>query len=565
MWKAPKCLAFCLAAAMVVPMAACGKSTNAAKTSSSAASQKVTDISILIQDSGNNLENYADSRVQKALAEKAGVRIRLVQANADKISVLLAGGDLPDMVRISTSKFNQMIAGDQVIALDSLLQSHGKDILKNVPETVAFSKKYWSNGKNKTYFLPVEVGLDGVGTECWNSGLRIRWDYYKELGCPQVSSMDDFLNVVAQIVQKHPTTADGKKIYGVSSFADQDIWPYMYPMASIYGYYQINNSKTEILKVDTNQVSNMASNTESPYWKSVEYLYKARKLGILDPDSLTQKQADTKAKATAGQVVSGVITGDYNANNAKDAKGFVNIPADWGFSWGNAYDLAGWPDKCFGITKNCKNTAKAMDFLNYVYSYDGCRTLFSGVEGTDWSNQNGTPTISDSTLALSQKGGDDWSNTGIGFDSGLIGLSPFTVNPADKKPVSLFNDPSVYSKILTPLQQDYCKYYGVTYPQEALEKQVKAGKTKDQSGENTLAAALLPVPSDDITRVDAKVDDLLIKDAAKMIMAKSDAEFDSLKQQTLKDVADAGVKTVDDWFAKAWETAVSQSESYNKK
>jgi len=570
-------VAWLAALTLLIPLTACstGSPTVTTAGASSQATAQATEsalatatppsaavtISILIQDTGNKLENYTDSRTQQEMTKKTGVKIKLVQADIDKINVLLAGGYLPDMVRISTSKFNQMIEGDQVIALDDLLGANGKDIQVNIADTLAFSKKYWSDGKDKTYFIPVEVGADGVGMECWISGVRIRWDYYKELGYPKISSMDDFLNVLSQIVKKHPTTADGKPIYGVSSFSDWGSWPFMYPMASILGYYQINNSKSEVDNVDTNQVSNLTTDESAPYWKSVEYYYKARKMGLLDPDALTQKNADLAAKATAGQIISGVIGGDFNTNNAKDGKGFVNLPMDWGYQWGGAMNLAGWADKCFGITKNCKTPDKAMDLLNYFYSYDGVRTLFSGVEGTDWSIVNGTPTVSDDAIKLKTAGGDDWAKTGIGFDSNFIGLSPFTLNPTDKKPLNLFEDPTLYAKQLNPLQQDYCNYYKVTYPQEALDKQMDAGKSKNQSTENTLAAALLPVPSDDITRIEAKLDDLMIKSAAKLIMASSDAEYDTIKQQVIADFKAAGADTVSEYWSKAWDTAVTQSKA----
>lgn len=563
-------IAWLAALTLLIPLTACstGSPTSTAGTSSQTSVPAtasppgpITSISILIQDTGNKLENYVDSRTQQEMTEKTRVTIKLVQADVNKINVLLAGGDLPDMVRLSTLKFNQLIEGGQVIALDSLLASNGKDIMMNIADTLAFSKKYWSDGKDQTYFIPVEVGKDGVGMECWISGVRIRWDYYKELGCPKIGSMDDFLNVLAQIVKKHPTTDAGKPIYGVSSFSDWGSWPLSYPMASILGYYQINNSKSEVLKVDTNQVSNLTTDENAPYWKSVEYYYKARKMGLLDPDALTQKNADLAAKSTAGQIISGVINGDFNTNNAKDGKGFVNLPVDWGYQWGGAMNLAGWPDKCFGITKNCKTPEKAMNLLNYFYSYEGSRTLFSGVEGTDWSIVNGTPTLSDETIKLKVAGGDEWTKTGIGFDANFIGLSPYTLNPTDKKPLNLFEDTTLYAKQLNALQQDYCNFYKVTYPQEALDKQVEAGKSKNQSTENTLAAALLPVPSDDITRIEAKLDDLMIKSAAKLIMANSDTEFDTIKKQTISDFKAAGSDTVSEYWSKAWDTAVTQSKA----
>ena len=37
---------------------------------------------------------------------------------------------------------------------------------------------------------------------------------------PEIDSVDAYLNLLADIQKKHPTTEDGKKVYGVASFVD---------------------------------------------------------------------------------------------------------------------------------------------------------------------------------------------------------------------------------------------------------------------------------------------------------------------------------------------------------
>jgi hypothetical protein len=47
-------------------------------------------------------------------------------------------------------------------------------------------------------------------------GAVLRWDYYKDW-VSVMKNEDDLLNVIAQIVKKHPQTEDGKKVYGVGA------------------------------------------------------------------------------------------------------------------------------------------------------------------------------------------------------------------------------------------------------------------------------------------------------------------------------------------------------------
>lgn len=560
--------ALLLAAAMLVPLSACNsrsaKGSSASQgTSSSAADAKPATVSIMMLNDGNEVNSIADSRVVQALTKATGVQINCVQVDDDKMSVMLAGGDLPDIVSVASTQFSQLIQGGNVIALDNLIASNGKDIQANIPTTLSFSKKYWSDGQDKIYFLPMQVGLDGVAAD-QSEGVVIRWDYYKDAGYPQVNNVDDLLNALQQMVQKHPKTADGKKVYAVSGFTDWGNFPFVRPMESIFGFNQINGVDQEVFKVDTGKIYNELIDPDTPYWKCMEFYYKANKMGIYDPDALTQKYDDFTNKLADGQLIytfAQWASGGFNGTNAQNDKGFEVLPLTWGYQWNGSDYKAGWIDKCLGITKNCKNPEKAMDLLDYLYSYDGCRTLYSGVEGTDWTSDGNTPKLNDATIQASQAGGDAWTKTGIGFDTNLIGLSPYTANPKDNKPVNLFDDSSIFGSLLTPLQKDFAQHYNVSYPEQYFAKLRQEGKVQDQSGTNSFAVALLPTPTDDIKRTMANLDDLCIKDAAKIILSKSDAEFQANEQKAMQDFKSAGAQQVADWYSKQWALAVQKSEA----
>ena len=103
--------------------------------------------------------------------------------------------------------------------MDRGLSEQGYACLLYTSDTVAFSRKYWSNGEDKLYFLPVQVGPDTAEIE-HAIGPVVRWDYYKELGCPETNNIDEYLQVLKDMQDAHPTTEDGKKVYAVSMVAD---------------------------------------------------------------------------------------------------------------------------------------------------------------------------------------------------------------------------------------------------------------------------------------------------------------------------------------------------------
>ena len=489
--KKQQFIALLSAAGLLLTMAACGasgkepvqtggetegKETQAAQTAETdmekdaSGGQEVT-LDILAKNVGEFFNQYADNHVQDKMAEDIGVRIHMVNADNDKFNVLLAGGDLPDLVRTGPDNFEQLVAGKNVLPLDDYLEEYGKDILANAPDTVAFSRKYWSNGENKLYFLPVQVGPDTAEIE-HAIGPVVRWDYYKELGYPETNNIDEYLQMLKEMQDAHPTTEDGKKVYAISMFADWGNWYLVQPMSAFMGYNSISGSTLGQYHVDTNEFA-LSLDEGGLYWDSIDYYYKANQLGILDPDTLTQKYEDLQAKITAGQVLTAPATwgaGSFNKDHAGTTQGFMALPMKWGNQWYGMDYKVGWIDKSIGISSTCKYLEAAVAFLNYCYSYDGARTLYSGVEGVDWDLVDGKPVMKQETLDLQKAGGEAWQESGIGFDVNFMGLGQNVIDPEDGKPVNLFRDETMYPSMLNELQKEYCDHYKVSYPSEIFEQ-----------------------------------------------------------------------------------------------
>lgn len=560
--SATSILATFLAMVMLVPLGACNSGTKT-KTPGSGNSQQVVTLSVLAVSGDTTLNSLQESRVQKEMISKTGVKVNFQSATQDKFNVLIAGGDLPDILRVNASGalVKQLIESNSVRQLDTLLSSKGKDILKNIPKSMELSKKYWSDGKNQTYFIPGQVGVNSVGVED-NMGVCLRWDYYKELGYPSIKTPDDLLNVLAQMVKLHPKTDDGKPVYGVSGWSDMGNWSVTVPMMVWYGYY--NAGGLSYAKYDSDTLTNKLLDTSSPYWKCIDFYYKARKMGLLDPDAFIQKNADFAVKATNGQILYSPATwamGQFNTQHAKDGKGYIIIPIAGVSVNRDDNDVLGWLGRTYCITKDCKNQDKAMDLLNYLYSYDGARTLYSGVKGQDWDVVNGVPKLRESTIQLKQTGGSAWTDSGIGFDENYIGISHFTKNPADGKTVDLFDDPSVLVSQMTTLQKDFSQHYGVQFPREAFDKLVSEKKSVSMSASNQIAKALIAAMPDDISRQVSTLNDLMVKDAAKIIMSGSDAAYEANKASAMQDFKNSGAKAVGDWDTNAWADAVKLSKS----
>lgn len=515
---------------------------------------------LLIMETGSKWNTHKDSEVVKAIAEKVGVNIEYVEADENKFNVLLAGGDLPDIVRTDVNKFQkQLIEGNLIIPMDDLLTEYGKDISANINTVVDYSRKNWSNGTGKLYFLPPQVqSKPGTSISPITIGPTIRWDWYKEIGAPEINIMDDLLDVVAQIVEKHPTTDDGKKVYGVSMWQDWGLWPYVIPPLT-FTKLSAASSDLTAAAVGGHEFISTLTDESSNFWVAMDYYNKAHRRGLLDPDSLTMKNNDYMAKATAGQIVVGPATwamGDFNSQHAGDGKGYLVVPAGK-LAWTGAVNPIGWQDKAYAISKSSKHPEKAMQFLNYIFSYEGARTMYNGVEGKHWNMVDGKPVLTEETLALKAAGGAPFEATGMSLDRNIIGLGGDMINPNDKQPVDLFTSEEALAKAATPLEKDFAEFYGASYSGQVFQKQIEAGKldtfTTWMNGmsdeeiikRNTVPGVTLP---EDRKKQEAELKELAAREAAKIILSKDEAAFAKNKQTALEAFKKAGAEEFTEFY-----------------
>ena len=158
----------------------------------------------------------------------------------------------------------------------------------------------------------------------------------------------------------------------------------------------------------------------SPMWSFLEYLNKAYKAGLFDPDSFTQTGDDMKAKIAAGQVLSPIWASDgvqyeaANPNTAEEFRGFQTLPVEGTTYWCNSYYNGGW-DACFvGIPANSSDPEAALRVLEYLSTDDGARLVDSGIQGVHWDyDENGVPTLTDEIIEAYNNWSDEFVDSCI--------------------------------------------------------------------------------------------------------------------------------------------------------
>lgn len=205
-----KALALGLAIAMIFSLAACGSGTNSsagggaqggtaageAPAETAAAGEEVV-ISMWIDTVEN--EGIQTTPIADEFARRTGVRINAVKGDSDKFKVLQGANDLPGIIFIN----GPTVPANQMVALDDLIESHGKELKENYKVLLEYSRNFLTTDGN-IYYLPVHQYKPKQGEDrpVTQYGAHMtwfgRWDVYEQAGFPEVEvgNVDSFLEML---------------------------------------------------------------------------------------------------------------------------------------------------------------------------------------------------------------------------------------------------------------------------------------------------------------------------------------------------------------------------------
>jgi ABC-type glycerol-3-phosphate transport system substrate-binding protein len=524
---------------------------------------EIVEISFHAVNAGASYQEARDTPVAKMLEKKTGVRINWVQVDQEKWALQKSSGDFPDVIRVGAGPSTDsatLIKNGYILPLDDLIEKWGPNLRANLAKQLAVSKAVHGNGE-KIYIIPTNTGPSQ-----YLYFPMIRWEWYKELGYPEIEGLDGFLAVLKKMVDAHPYTESGKKVYGVSSFIDWgNMFPFYYPYASVLGYDI--TAGFGLTSFETNEmVCQLEDDPRSVFWQVTKFLYQANQLGLFDPDTFTQGWNEETAKYHEGQVCftlgfwdrGSLFATEYN----KEGKGFVPVPWKGGSVQGNAFQYLYEMGQM--ITKNCKYPDAVVRLFDYASSFDGAELLFNGIKGEDWDLVNGRPEFSSAMLDAIRTGVDTALTRGIGYGNvnHLITLSTTTKDPRIDSFVQFTQNPEIAALSNSALDVDFTGYYGASSIKQVLDEAVNRGYMKDMRNYNTLAARLMPPMPTNITRIQDNLTALAAAEwAPRLVYAKNDAEYNSLRAQAIAAFKEAGLDEYTTWIMTNWNNAVAQAKT----
>jgi len=151
---------------------------------------------------GESLDNNAWSR---AYENELGIKVKNVWTideaqYQNKMNVTIASGDLPDLMFVSPTQFQQLLESDQIEDLSAAYDKYASPFLKRIMEQDAnglMKKAATVDGKL--------MGITGFGSiEQGTAVIWLRTDWLKQANLPEPTTFGDVLKIAEAFAQNHP-------------------------------------------------------------------------------------------------------------------------------------------------------------------------------------------------------------------------------------------------------------------------------------------------------------------------------------------------------------------------
>ena len=465
-----------------------------------------------------NAAGKFDDPVAQKIKEETGVSIELIDPtgnSTEKLNLMLAGGDYPDMLLIGqgTAELNKYITSGAALPLDDLIEAHAPNLKEHF--TPYLTKTRYEDGK--CYFLPSWCG--GENTADPVSGILMRLDLMKEMYGEEKATSADIITTeeYRDILKKYKETYGGIPL---SMYDDNSAANVLAIFKQIFGmdsYYEKDGKWFYDFR-------------DPRYLEAVSYVNSLVRDGLVDNEWVSLKKETFNQKAANGNVFSYPqawwVT---DANPALMAENGDNPDAGFymycvgapGLSKSEirtgGRSLLGWDGVV--IRKKCADPARAIQFLDYLGSPEGQYLTMWGVEGVSWDMVDGKMTPKQEVRDAYNK---DWTSA-----ANQYGVRVYTW---------MNNEDATYPE--TPLDMLF-KY------ERAAADLFAIHTSKETVFDNSFYSGLEPVGQTQEVLISQKISDIVKLAVPKMINAASEDEVLALYTQMVADCDAAGADKVE--------------------
>ncbi|TXK77408.1 extracellular solute-binding protein [Paenibacillus sp. N3.4] len=476
------------------------------------------------------------------ITKKTGVNVNFIVPAGnenEKLNTMIASGKLPDFITLGwyEDAVKKMIEGNMVLPLSDLAKQYDPYFFKVADP----AKTSWYTQKDgKFYGYPnasssqqdyKKFGENFTSTQTF----LVRKDMYEAIGKPDMRTPEGFLNALKAAKEKFPEV-NGQPLIplGLHDFQDKG-------NLSFLDAAQNNSMLANFLAIPYEKDGKLYDRFTDPEYVSwLKTFRKANEMGLLAKDIFIDKRPQMEEKTAQGRYFAMLyqrsdmsnqnislyqkdpnkvyIAVDGPANAKKDAP---TLPGP---------GISGWTVTL--ISKDVKDKARAIKFLSYLMSEEGNKDVYLGEKGVSYDTIDGKdqfkPEVFDlmnkDRAAFDKKYGSSFTFWMLMDTNMMLKWAPPTVEP--------IKQPEEWTK----------------------------GKTKSFSQYDNIT----PSGTSEEGIANSKIAQIWGKALPKLLLAKSDEEFDQIFDKFLKDRKAAGLDKVQAYQQKEFEANKQKIAQFSK-
>lgn len=520
-----------------------GQKNEESQSTKSESGAEVTEVShdeemtLEIYDVAANYQGEQSGWFGKILKDKFNLKLNIIapQVSGDGDSLYQtrsASGNLGDIVILDNSDMQDCIEAGLIMDIGDIIGNY--ENLSRYQEQINLFNGYLQNvDEGSVYAIPCNMNSNGPTAftgENAGSAPRVPWDYFKEIGCPEMKTSDDLLKALADIQAAHPTNNEGDAAYAISMWKDWD-------ETSIANANEVakwfgQEVRDSILIGADNSITAL-TDKEGAYYKALQFFYKANQMGIVDPDSATQDWTSANDKMKQKRVYlfwynwQNPFWNSIDRGNAGENFMYTPVEELEIYQLSDSYYGDG---RVWGVGSGVDDEKKAriMELLDWLASPEGLTYLHDGLEGLIYTvNEDGTYTLTkDGEVRFSadiqvpeEQGGGLWADGQCQINQWIVGsaeISPLT---------NEYYESGLWASTLkaneTTTAKEWTEKYGAKNEVEYMKAQGQISMVPNNN---------VPLGSDttDIALIRSQCGDLVSDTSWKMVYASDDAQFEQM-------------------------------------
>jgi len=344
---------------------------------------------------------WGDSLTSKYVTEKTGVNIKLEvpsgEAN-EHITLMMTSGKLPDLITMGSweTAVKKLWEGDHVYALNELAEQYDPYFFKVAGDGTL---KWYKQPNGNTYGVPNDSYspnlMHETGMTAANQTFLVRKDLYEEMGSPDLSTPEGFLNALQLLKDQY------------AEYKGQPISPFFAQGNVPYGMTEYLQNLLAVPHEKDGKVYDRMTDPDYIAW--LKTFRTAYERGLLNVDFLVDSDMQVEEKTnnaryfmmirewTGMSAVNPMLAASENPDSYYIAvDGPQNSKGDSAKLFPGNMD--GWMVTM--ISKSTKSPERAIRFLTYLASEEGQRDLFLGKEGETWDMVDGKPQLKPELVQL---------------------------------------------------------------------------------------------------------------------------------------------------------------------